>query len=87
MRQAINIKTSNAFGAWLKGYCNRHKIRVCDLSRVLGVGRRHITHWIQGTSHPRLVNGVFLIDALSKITGEDGVSIYVDMRDHVKKDF
>jgi len=54
---------------------------------VLGVGRRHITHWIQGTSHPRLVNGVFLIDALSKITGEDGVSIYVDMRGHVKKDF
>ena len=83
----INTKTKNHFGEWLKKYMNSREIDVSKLSKTLGIGRRYITHWLQGTSHPRLINAVFLIEALSKITKEHTSSIYEDMRSHIAKDF
>ena len=84
---SVNINTNNTFGEWLKDYCNAHNIDVTTLAKRLGIGRRHVTHWIQGTSHPRLLNGVFLIEALSSLTKEDEAKIYMSMSRHIKKDY
>ena len=84
---SVNINTNNTFGEWLKVYCNTHNIDVTTLAKRLGIGRRHVTHWIQGTSHPRLLNGVFLIEALSSLTKEDEAKIYMSMSRHIKKDY
>ena len=84
---SVNIKTNNQFGKWLKQYLNKRKIDVTTLAKKLGIGRRHITHWIQGTSHPRFVNAVFLIDALSKLTGDTPEDIYYELRIEIVKDY
>ena len=83
----IEIETTNQFGEWLKRYCNDHEIDVKTLSFTLGVGRRHVTHWIQGTSHPRLVNTVFLIEALHRLPREPTGNIYNKMKNHIMKDY
>ena len=83
----VNIKSKNKFGKWLKRYCNKHKIDVTSLSRRLGIDRRYVTHWIQGTSHPRTVNTIFLIEALSQITGEEPEKIYLALREHIMGDY
>lgn len=84
---AVNIKTKNKFGRWLKQYLNKRDIDVTTLSKRLGIGRRHITHWIQGTSHPRLVNAVFMILALSKITGDTPEEIFRGLIEEIVKDY
>tara|TARA_Y100000361_G_C11072122_1_gene296260 strand:+ start:223 stop:483 length:261 start_codon:yes stop_codon:yes gene_type:complete len=83
----VNIKTKNKFGKWLKRYLNKRKIDVTTLAKKMGIGRRHITHWIQGTSHPRLVNAVFLIIALSKLTGDTPEDIFRELLEEIVKDY
>tara|TARA_R100001510_G_C7648762_1_gene206121 strand:+ start:338 stop:601 length:264 start_codon:yes stop_codon:yes gene_type:complete len=87
MKTSMKIKTSNKFGSWLKDFCNEHNISAADLARSVGVHRRLVTRWIRGTGHPRFVNGLFVVEALSKMTGQDELEIYVDMRRQVRLDF
>ena len=83
----VNIKTKNKFGKWLKRYLNKRKIDVTTLAKKMGIGRRHITHWIQGTSHPRTINTFFLIDALSKLSGIEPNEIYAEAAKQITKDY
>lgn len=83
----VNIKSSNKFGKWLKQFCNKHNIDAKTLAKTFGIDRRHITHWIQGTSHPRTINTFFLFDALSKLSGIEPKEIYAEAAKQITKDY
>jgi transcriptional regulator with XRE-family HTH domain len=62
------IRTTNTFGAWLQKTMTKHNISVYILAKTIGIDKRYITHWIQGTAHPRLQNTVFLVISLERLT-------------------
>jgi transcriptional regulator with XRE-family HTH domain len=80
------IKTNNEFGTWLQKVMTTNDVSVHKLARTIGIDKRYITHWIQGTAHPRLSNTVFLLLSLERLTGINKLELFNDLCEAILKD-
>lgn len=80
------ISTSNEFGKWLQELLTDHDISVRMLARTIGIDKRYVTHWIQGSAHPRLSNTVFLVLALERLTGRSRLDLFEQICHAVRND-
>lgn len=70
------IKTTNSFGKWLQQTMTEHGVSVHKLAKTIGIDKRYVTHWIQGTAHPRLQNTCFLVLSLERLTGVSRLELF-----------
>lgn len=63
-----------------------NKISSKQLADTIGVHERLIRTWKSGDSEPRFINGIYLIMALSKLTGQNQDIIYKEISSCILKD-
>ena len=74
------------FARWLLGIMKRNDITVEALADRSGVSRKDVRNWIRGNSIPKTAYFVFLLRALSQLTGCEEEILYISASASILRD-
>lgn len=81
------MKKTNYFGKWLVRFCDHHHLSMNDVIQKFGRdSSRTIKLWFNGQGHPKATNYIMLVMTLSRLTGQEEESIYIESSRAILRD-
>ncbi len=85
-RPRISVIASGNFGVWLLGTLNNYDLSVRDVADKTGVSPKEVRNWIKGHALPKTAYFIFLLRAMTQLTGVSEDTFYLSASVALLKD-